>query len=625
MRMLSRLLILALIVTTSWDVAIAEIFEPPLEGTVVGSQINLRRGPGPETPVVGQVDDAIGFVQVMENQGDWFFIGAGDLEGWIFKDYLLVELPLPPLSLPEPGVSETELPEPVEAEEQVVQVGPEGNDQIAVPIRDIRFSGNTVISTKDLEAVAKDFQGRELTLEEMSELVDLITIAYQERGYILARAFLPKQDIQDGVLEIAVMEGNVGKIEVTGKTHYSDRVIKRYYEGQLEDGVIREQGLEKALILTNELPNVKTDVILKKGEETGDVDVVLNAKDTSWLTLGMDLNFDYNNYGSPLTSQNRYGAAMNVVDHKFGTELFLRGVTGDNVEDSSLFLANYTIPVLNYGTQIDLGYLTGNYLVGQSLADLGFNGRTTIFGGKVSHPLIIKRNRSLKFTLGYDHKDAKTVIQDQVTNIDELDEAFISFDYESLDRFLGKNLFSISANFGKLDLFQSQPPTRQNPNEHFERYTLNALRIQKLFGYTNLILRGAGQVTNDRLVAIEAFVIGGYGTVRGFDPATYLGDSGYTLSAEINFPPPLLAEKILFNQKVAQLVQLAAWFDHGQVYINDPLPGEVTENYLDGYGFGIRLFYKDRFTFRYDYAIPYRQIPGQSAAINYFLFSVKAF
>ena len=243
----------------------------------------------------------------------------------------------------------------------------------------------------------------------------------------------------------------------------------------------------------------------------------------------------------------------------------------------------------------------------------------------MTHPFIAKRNRSLKFTLGYDHKDSKTKIQDEVTNIDELDAAFFTVDYESLDRYLGKNLFSFSGVFGKLDLFQDKPPTRQNPSEHYERFTLSALRIQKLFGYNNLILRGTGQFTNDRLVAIETFVIGGYGSVRGFDPATFLGDSGFTLSAEINFAPPGLAEKNVFNQKVAQVIQLAAFYDYGQIYVNDPLPGEITQSHLDGYGLGLRLFYKDSFTFKYDYAIPVRQIPGQSSAINYFLFSLNIF
>jgi len=621
MRMFSRLLITAFILAAPAGVALAEIYQPPLEGTVIGSLMNLRSGPGFNEPVIANVS---GSVQVMESQGDWYRITSGDQKGWIRENYLLVQMQLPEPTLPG-GESDIQLPEPLAPEEGEMLEEPEEEEQLTVMIRDIRFSGNEVITTEELEAIAKDFEGRDLTLEEMSELVDLITITYQERGYILARAYLPKQDIQDGVLEIAVMEGNIGEFKVSGDSVYADQVIKRYFVGQLEDGVVKEEALEKALVLTNQLPDVKAGVVLQRGKKPGDVDVVVDAKDTGWLTAGINLSLDYNNYGSPLTSQNRYGATMNIVEHRLGSKLYLRGVVGDHVEDAALFLGTYTIPVLRYGTQIELGYLRGNFLVGQNLADLGFDGDTQIYGGKVTHPFIAKRNRSLKFTLGYDHKDSKTKIQDEVTNIDELDAAFFTIDYESLDRYLGKNLFSFRGVFGKLDLFQDKPPTRQNPDEHYERFTLSALRIQKLFGYNNLIVRGAGQVTNDRLVAIETFVIGGYGSVRGYDPATFLGDSGFTLSAEINFAPPGLAEKNLFNQKVAQMIQLAAFYDYGAAFTNDPLPGEITQNHLDGYGLGLRVFYKNRFTFKYDYAIPIRRIPGQSSAINYFLVSLNLF
>ena len=622
MRMFILLLTAAFILATPFGVALAEIYQPPLEGTVIGILINLRSGPGLNEPVIANVS---GRVQVVEGQGDWYRIAAGDQKGWIRENYLLVQMQLPEPSLPGDDGSEIQLPEPLEPEEGELLEEPAEDDQLSVPIRDIRFSGNEVISTEELEAIAKDFEGRDLTLEEMSELVDLITITYQERGFILARAYLPKQDIQDGVLEIAVMEGNIGEFKVSGDSVYADNVIKRYFKGQLEDGVVKEEALEKALVLTNELPDVKTGVVLQRGEKPGDVDVVVDAKDTGWLTAGINLSLDYNNYGSPLTSQNRFGATMDIVEHRFGSKLYLRGVMGDNVEDAALFLGTYTIPVLQYGTSIELGYLRGNFLVGQNLADLGFDGDTQIYGAKLTHPFIAKRNRSLKFTLGYDHKNSKTKIQEEVTNIDELDAGFITIDYESLDRYLGKNLFSFSSVFGKLNLVQDKPPTRQNPSEHYERLTLSALRIQKLFGYNNLILRGTGQYTNDRLVAIETFVIGGYGSVRGFDPATFLGDSGYTLSAEINFAPPGLTEKMIFNQKVGQVIQLAAFYDYWAVFTNDPLPGERTQSHLDGYGLGLRLFYKKRVTFKYDYAIPVRRVQDQPSAINYFLISLNLF
>ena len=353
MRMFTRLLIAAFILATPFGVAIAEIYQPPLEGTVIGSLMNLRSGPGLNEPVIANVS---GSVQVMESQGDWYRIASGDQKGWIRENYLLVQMQLPEPTLPG-GESDIQLPEPLEPAEEDLMEEPEEEEQLTVPIRDIRFSGNEVISTEELEAIAKDFEGRDLSLEEMSELVDLITITYQERGYILARAYLPKQDIQDGVLKIAVMEGNIGEFKVSGDSVYADQVIKRYFEGQLEDGVVKEEALEKALVLTNQLPDVKAGVVLQRGKKPGDVDVVVDAKDTGWLTAGINLSLDYNNYGSPITSQNRYGATVNVVEHRLGSKMYLRGVMGDNVEDAALFLGTYTIPVLKYGTSIELGYL----------------------------------------------------------------------------------------------------------------------------------------------------------------------------------------------------------------------------------------------------------------------------
>jgi len=125
-----------------------------------------------------------------------------------------------------------------------------GGDPGAVLIQKIEFIGNTVIDTEALQKVVKDFVNRELTLEDMSELADLVTMTYQERGYILARAYLPEQEIQSGILKIAIAEGRIGKVVVSGKTHYHDRVVKRFFKKQEAHKVVNEALLEKGLLYT---------------------------------------------------------------------------------------------------------------------------------------------------------------------------------------------------------------------------------------------------------------------------------------------------------------------------------------------------------------------------------------
>jgi len=144
-------------------------------------------------------------------------------------------------------------------------------------------------------------------------------------------------------------------------------------------------------------------------------------------------------------------------------------------------------------------------------------------------------------------------------------------------------------------------------------------RIQKVYGYTNIMLRGAAQITDKRLLTIEQVGLGGYGSVRGYDPALFLGDQGYTVSAELMFAPPFLAEKNLFGQRVSQLVQFVLFADHGQVWTVDAgaLPGEISDASLTGYGGGFRLYYKDWFTFKYDLGIPKDHIEGKKEHFHY--------
>ena len=503
----------------------------------------------------------------------------------------------------------------------------EGKAMPGVFIKDVVIEGNTVIATETLEKLTKQYKDRELTLEEMSELTDLITMTYQEKGYILARAYLPEQEITDGILKISIAEGKIGKIKVAGYTHYKSDVIKRYFEQQQQLGVVKESLLEKGLLLSSDTPNVKTTVVLKEGEKPGLVDVILDTKDTSTLTLGVDMSVDYNNFGSDITGEKRFGTAIGFTDHLFGSRLDLRLVSGESYANSGLISTQWTLPVNSYGTKISLNYLHANYAVGQELADLNMQGRSQYYGAQISHPVIKKKNMNFNFSLGWTYKFNKNLILNQDRSLDEAREYFVSFNYDSLDRFLGKNIASLGYQWGQVDRDEKLATSLSNTEDvSYDYYRINLARIQKIYGYTNIMLRASGQYSDKRLLPMNQMGLGGYGTVRGYDPSLYLGDSGANFSAELMFAPPFLSEKSLFGFRVAQLIQLALFWDYGQVYTTDAeANNDQHSHYLSGYGFGIRLFYKDWFTFKYDLGIPSDRLEGKPSAFNYVQFSFTLF
>jgi len=506
-------------------------------------------------------------------------------------------------------------------------IGTDPSESDAILIREIIIEGNTVVDTPTLEKIVTPYLNTELTIEDMGALTDLVTMAYQDAGYLLARAFLPEQEIANGILKITIAEGRIGQILVQGQTHYHERVIKRYFKQQEAHSVISEAMLEKGLLLTNETPNLKTNIILKEGAEPGEVDVILNTADESNLTFATEVGLDYNNFGADLVSKNRYGATVRITDHFFGSTTTLRGVTGDDFEDSTLGIIDFAAPINRYGTKLSFYYLKSNYVVGQQLADLGLEGWSEYYGTKIYHPLIKKKNKNLGLTLGYDHKFSKNLLFDEDYSADDIDVFHATLNFDNVDRFLGKNIISLSGYAGKINFDDELPTSRGYENsfddDNFYRVLLHAARIQKIRGHTILMLRASGQYSDQRLVAMEMFGIGGYGTVRGYNTSLFLGDSGLNLSGELMFAPPFAANETLFKQRVSQLVQLAIFYDHGQVKNNTVIPGEYGSRSLSGCGAGIRLYYKDIFTFKYDFGYALENIEGEPDYVNYFLVSLN--
>lgn len=480
----------------------------------------------------------------------------------------------------------------------------EGNGD-TVFIKDITVTGNTVIDSETLNKIVEPYKNKDLSMEEMSKVTDLITVTYQEKGYILARAYLPEQEIKDGILKITVAEGKIGKIRITGNRYYKDYVLKRYFKEQEDLGVVKESLLEKGLLLSKDIPEVNTEIMLKGGEKPGTVDVVLNAKETPAIALGVKLGVDYNNYGSERVSEDRYGSTLKLIDYNWGSVLTVRGITGNSPDDSSLGHGEISIPINKYGTKFSFSYLKGSYAVGMDLADLGLLGRTRIYGGKLLHPLIRKRDMNLTLTVGIENKYIENELLGDIVSVDEMNLYYGVFNFDNLDKYLGKNILSVGGYYGKLEEDPDYPYSRLEADEFFGKFSLNAVRIQKIYGNTNLLVRGTGYWTKDRLLPVEETIIGGYGTVRGHDPSLYLGDKGYVLSAELMMAPPYIENMTLFGQKISQLAQIAFFYDHGGVFIVDPIPpDEHKSEYLGGYGWGIRLYYKDMFSFKYDMGFP---------------------
>ena len=509
----------------------------------------------------------------------------------------------PPTPKAPPAIQKEPLPK--------VRVTAPAGQKIAV--KKIIVEGSTLINKEEIDAIIVPNEGKSFNLEELGMIAEIITAKYMENGYIISYAYLPPQEVKDGIVRYRVVEGKVGEILVTRDKpadyfSYSDDFIKRYIRTVLSDPSLREDNLENSLLLLSEYNGLTAKSTLKQGKAPGTTDIVTNVADKfPWAA-----SLFYDNFGSPTTSKHRIGMGLDFGNLlTSGDLLLLRGVTGiDKFDVNTISYArvDYVIPLGGWGTKGGVYYTNSVYKAGQELAVLEAKGRANIGGVYFTHPIIKTRDQELSVKIGFDYKNINEYLLGDTRSADHLRIVGGSFAYDFLDRFLGKNVITVGFYQGMLDITDGSHNgdpnlSRAGAKVNFEKTTLDLMRIQKLPGYNHIILRANGQFSSDVLLVSEQFSIGGMGTVRGYSPSVASGDRGYTASAEL-VVSPFFPEATIMERKFGDIFKLAGFIDHGYVSKNAPVPGETKSDQLTGIGWGFRIYWGRDFMLRVDVAVP---------------------
>ncbi len=508
-------------------------------------------------------------------------------------------------------------------------------------VKKFRLEGNTLMSEKELLSGVTLGEGRFLTLDEIISVADFITARYRDKGFLLVNAYVPSQSIYDGAVltkkdtgfrtvnafgtvMIKIVEGRVGTISVTGNNYYRSSFIERFLENVRLDPSLKEETLERELLLLNEYPGLSVKTTLKAGKEFGTTDIVATVSDKYPLSGSLS----YDNFGVKSTSKNRLSAALDLGNALTSGDLVkLNGIIGlDSFDPDRLSYgrAEYRVPVGGNGTQIGAYYSNTVYAAGgnDSLAVVGLNGKAQVVGLYVTHPLMKRLDTSLNLKFGGESVSLHDTLLGSTQDKDEIRKLTAGISYESTDRFLGKNYIGFGyvrglGGFlgGTKDGATNPAPSHVGSDDMFNKLTLDAMRIQKLPGHNYLIAKGNFQYSPDRLFSAERMQLGGVGSVRGFNPATTSGDSGYVTTLEL-VVSPFFPETVLFSQKIGDTIQFALFTDYGGVTNTTPHPSENASSTLSSIGAGLRLYGANMFTFKLEWALPSTHGGYKSVNVN---------
>ncbi|MDD5366253.1 MAG: ShlB/FhaC/HecB family hemolysin secretion/activation protein [Gallionellaceae bacterium] len=469
-----------------------------------------------------------------------------------------------------------------------------------VKVAGFRFKGNTVYSEAQLQALLAEYQGKEQTLDGLNEAAEVIKSHYRQHEYFLAQAILPPQEIKDGMVEIQIVEGSIGKtnIKMADNARLKESVARKYMDAMLPSGtLITETGIEKPLLLLNDLPGVTIRSTIKPGAETGQADMDVQVGDEGKRFAG-DVQLD--NWGNRNTGRLRLtgtAEARNLTG--YGDLLSIRGLYGED-KGTTLGRLSYSLPVGSQGTKVTASYSDLTYELGGSFKDIHADGDAKVASLLVMHPFKRSRNNNLFGILGYDNKRlADRQFDGASEDKRTLNNLWLGLTGDYRDDLAGGalNTYNVALTTGDVDITTAATLDTYDTEGRFAKLNGAYQRLQHVADNTALLMSVSGQLANKNLASVEQMSLGGPRGVRSHPVGEASGDDALLATLELRRVLPSL-------KPLGGTLQVSAFTDWGHSRIHhDPLPSdENNTRTLFGYGLGVNLGKQGDFLLRMDLA-----------------------
>lgn len=318
------------------------------------------------------------------------------------------------------------------------------------------LSGASLFTAKDFEPILSRYRDRELGMRDLQKIADEITHFYRGQGYLTSLAYLPAQEITDATVKFNIIEGRVGEIKVEEGEYHRKETIKRKF--LVERGQILDfERLQRSIKRINRHPGRTVKAVLLPGEEAGTTDILLRLEEEQRPARFF---LDYSNRGTEVTGKDRFGLGF-VHNNLLGNDDILSANfrTGRDTDIHAVSL-DYNFPISRYDTRLGFQAAYSHADIGGRFRILAPEGRATVFGAYLTHPLFDRDfpgpalNLSSNVTLGLDIVDVKNRILGRVTSHDELTIAKAGISFDQRDG-MGRTFFSNEIRIGLPDFLGS--------------------------------------------------------------------------------------------------------------------------------------------------------------------------
>lgn len=495
-------------------------------------------------------------------------------------------------------------------------------------ILEFEIEGNTRLTATQVEAAVMPFMGEGRDMAAIEGARAALEKAYQGAGFLTVFVDVPEQRIDAGVVRLAVLEGRVDKLYVTGSRYYDQGRIRGVATELAEGQVPNFNVVQQQIAQLSQTADRRVQPVLRPGREPGTVEAELKVSDK--LPLGGSV--EVNNAAAAGTEQLR--TAVNLhYDNLFQREhsLSLTALTAPmQPSQSQVVVLSYLVPMGDGASQ--------TFTAVNSSSDVDSLGGTRVLGKGTTLSWRYGLNRldtnaAHGLSLGFDVKDLTEDVQTSAGTLgsplryaplqlayngswwsergQQQLSASATFGLRPVWRQTRNDCLLADGSFGTADQFACK---RQGADGGFTTLKLD-WRGSRRIGPTEGSLRIAGQLASQPLVSAEQFAVGGAETVRGYSEAAVSADYGVLTSFELrsrNLAPSLLDAFKGANLPPFTELVVFGFADVARVALIEPEPGQPHRSTLLGTGLGLRLGVQPGLSLALDWARRHRDVAGRS-------------
>lgn len=406
-------------------------------------------------------------------------------------------------------------------------------------LTDLRLNGVKALSNEELQAITGPYIGRDVTLGDLEELAKAITARYKDRGYFLAQAIVPVQTVRDGIVEISVIEGRLGKVDVVVAPDAPIAEARvRGFLAPLQPGeAVSAPAYERAMLLLSDQPGLKVSSGLQEGAQAGTTDLSVEVVAAPRWAFTAEAD----NHGTKESGRYRVGGTARWLSPLgIGDNLDMRVMVSNNNALQFGRIA-YEAPIGTSGLRAGVGLSRVSYELGGQFAELEAQGRANVLDFSLNYPLIRQRQQNLFLRFGVDVKDLTDEIRAaEFSARKRVHGLSVGWTWERRDELLGGGYWASSGTLyhGNLSIRDAQSREfDQGLGGHrteggFTKLSFQLSRLQAIVPRHSLYLSLGGQWASKNLDASEKLALGGARAVRAYPSGELLVDQGLIGTAE---------------------------------------------------------------------------------------------